>query len=326
VAAGLRFNASDPLGLRAFDLTAAVSPGRERLHLKFGYDGVPWKIRLGLNATDFYDLFGPTKVSRKGRAASVSYHHYLLYERPRTFEYTLSSAYYGGLDTLPDYQNVRAPFHEYETAAARLDYRDLRKTIGAVDDEYGFQWTATSSANHVGGKFFPRFYGTYDRGFLLPLDHSSLWLRSAAGKSFGNRNNPFANFFFGAFGNNWIDYQEVRRYRDFYSFPGVDLNEAGGNDFGRLTAEWTLPPIRFRRVGVPSLYTNWARVALFTSSLTTDIGNRALRQTIHDLGAQLDLSLVMFSNLESTFSVGYATAMQKGRDSHEVMVSLKLLR
>jgi hypothetical protein len=326
VAAGLRFNASDPLGLRAFDLTAAVSPKNERLHLKLDYDGVPWKVRLGFNPTDFYDLFGPTKVSRKGRMASVSYHHYLIFERPRTFEYTLNSAYYGGLDTLPDYQNVRAPFTQYQTISGKFDYRDLRKTIGAVDDEYGFQWTATTSGNHVGGKFFPRFYGTYDRGFLLPMDHASLWIRSSGGKSFGNRANPFADFFFGAFGNNWIDYQEVRRYREFYSFPGLDLNEAGGNDFGKLTVEWLLPPIRFRRVGVPSLYTNWARVALFTSGLATDIGNRDSRRTIYDLGAQLDFSLVMFSNLESTFSVGYATAMEKGRDSHEVMLSLKLLR
>ena len=104
------------------------------------------------------------------------------------------------------------------------------------------------------------------------------------------------------------------------------MNEAGGNDFGKATLEWTLPPIRFRRVGVPSLYTNWARVALFTSALETNISKRDLRQTIYDVGAQLDFSLVMFSNLESTFSVGYATAMQKGRDSSEVMVSLKLLR
>ena len=111
----------------------------------------------------------------------------------------------------------------------------------------------------------------------------------------------------------------MRRYRDFYSFPGLDLNAVGGINFGRLTAEWTLPPIRFRRVGVPSLYTNWARVALFSSALRTG-------QTFYDLGAQIDFSLVMFSNLESTFSVGYANAMQKGRDSHEVMVSLKLLR
>jgi len=326
VAAGLRFNASDPLGLRALDLTAAVSPRSERLHLKLDYDGVPWKVRLGLNATDFYDLFGPTKVSRKGRAASVAYHHYMIFERPRTFEYTASTAYYGGLDTLPDYQNIRAPFTEYETIAAKFDFRDVRRTIGAVDDEYGFRWTASGSGNHVAGKFFPQFYGTYDHGFLLPLDHSSLWLRTSAGKSGGDRTNPFANFFFGGFGNNYLDYQEVRRYREFYSFPGLDLNEAGGNDFGKATVEWTLPPIRFRRAGVPSLYANWARVAIFSSVLSTDIGKRSLRQTAHDFGAQLDVSLVLFSNLESTFSLGYATAMQKGRDSNEVMVSLKLLR
>src|SRR5205807_644453 len=79
IAAGLRFNASDPLGLRSFDATVAVSPSRElrsdeRLHAKIEYDGVPWKVRLGYNATDFYDLFGPTRVSRKGELASVSYH------------------------------------------------------------------------------------------------------------------------------------------------------------------------------------------------------------------------------------------------------------
>ena len=331
VAAGVRFNASDPLGLRAFDFTAAFSPDRslsndEKLHLKIGYDGVPWKVRLGYNATDFYDLFGPTRVSRKGQSASVSYHQYLIYERPRTFEYTITSAYYGGLDTLPDYQNVRAPFKEYETIAGRLDDRDLRRTIGAVDDEYGFQWTATTSGNRAGGRFFPRLYGTYDRGALLPLEHSSLWLRTAAGKSFGDRDNPFANFFFGAFGNNWIDYQEVRRYHQYYSFPGIAINDVGGNDFGRMTLEWQLPPLRFRRAGVPSLYTNWARLALFSSGLVTDVGSRNFRRTLYDVGAQVDFSMVLFSNLESTFSLGYATAVQKGRGSHEVMLSLKLLR
>ncbi|HEX9407725.1 MAG TPA: hypothetical protein VF975_10445, partial [Thermoanaerobaculia bacterium] len=316
---------------RAFDFTAAFSPDRslsndEKLHLKIGYDGVPWKVRLGYNATDFYDLFGPTRVSRKGQSASVSYHQYLIYERPRTFEYTITSAYYGGLDTLPDYQNVRAPFKEYETIAGRLDDRDLRRTIGAVDDEYGFQWTATTSGNRAGGRFFPRLYGTYDRGALLPLEHSSLWLRTAAGKSFGDRDNPFANFFFGAFGNNWIDYQEVRRYHQYYSFPGIAINDVGGNDFGRMTLEWQLPPLRFRRAGVPSLYTNWARLALFSSGLVTDVGSRNFRRTLYDVGAQVDFSMVLFSNLESTFSLGYATAVQKGRGSHEVMLSLKLLR
>jgi hypothetical protein len=331
VAAGIRLNAADSLGLRAFDFTAAYSPDRslksdEKMHLKIGYDGPPWKVRLQYNGTDFYDLFGPTKVSRKGRSASVSYHQYLLFERPRTFEYTISSAFYSGLDTLPEYQNIRAPFREYGTVAGKLEYRDERKTLGAVEEEYGHRWTATTSGNHVNGKFFPRLYGTYDHGFLLPLEHSSLWLRGAAGKSFGDRENPFADFFFGAFGNNWIDYQEANRYRQYYSFPGVDLNEVGGNDFGKLTVEWTLPPIRFRRVGVPSFYTNWARFSLFSSGLTTDIGDRQFRRSLVDVGGQVDLSLVLFSNLESMLSIGYARAMEQGRPSHEVMASLKLLR
>jgi hypothetical protein len=329
-AAGLRFNLSDPLGLRAFDLTAAVSPGHvnsdERLHLKLGFDGAPWRVRLRYNATDFYDLFGPTKTSRKGYAASTAYHQYLLFDRPRTLEYTLQAAYYGGLETLPDFQNVSSPYRQYQSVGGHLDFSDVRRTIGAVEEEYGHIWTAAASANHVNGQFFPRFYATYDRGFLLPVDHTSLWVRTAAGKSSGDRTNPFANSYFGAFGNNWVDYQEVHRYREYYAFPGFDLNELGGREFAKVMLECTLPPVRFRRVGVPSLYANWARLALFTGGLTTDFADRDLRQKAFDAGAQVDLSLVMFSNLESTLSLGYALGRVGGKSSHEVMASLKLLR
>jgi hypothetical protein len=331
VAAGVRFNFADPLGLNSMDVTAAYSPDEalddeERVHLSVGYSGAPWKVQLNYNATDFYDLFGPTRTSRKGHSASVSYHQYLTYERPRTFEYTITSAYYGGLDTLPEYQNVRAPFEQYATAGAHLDYQDLRRTLGAVDYEYGVKWTAAASANHVSSETFPRVWATYDRGVLLPIEHSSLWLRAAAGKSFGERENPFANFFFGGFGNNWIDYREVRRYRDYYSFPGLELNEIGGNDFAKATLEWTLPPIRFRQVGIPGLYTDWARPALFVAGLTTDLGTEDLRREILGVGGQIDFSLVLFSNLESIFSLGYGVALEDGRSSNEVMISLSLLQ
>ncbi|HEY3055882.1 MAG TPA: hypothetical protein VGK31_08130 [Thermoanaerobaculia bacterium] len=323
VAAGMRFNFSDPLGLNAVDVTAAVSSGAEKMHGKAGWEHVPWKLRLSYNATDFYDLFGPTKTSRKGHSAALSYHQYIVYDRPKTIDYTITGAYYGGLDTLPEYQNIAAPFREYATLRGGLDYKDLRKTIGAVDFERGHDWSVAASASTVHSDFFPRVYATYERGFLLPLEHSSLWLRGAGGKSWGDRTNVFANFYFGGFGNNWIDWREVRRYRDYYSFPGLDLNEAGGNEFAKGSVEWTLPPVRFRRVGVPSLYANWARLAVFSSALTT---RGEVRENVHDAGAQVDLSLVMFSNLESMFSAGYATAFAKGDRSNEIMVSLKLLR
>lgn len=331
VAAGLRLNFADPLGLHTADVTAAYSQDEslddeERLHLRIGYAAAPWKVGLNYNATDFYDLFGPTKTSRKGHSAKVSYHQYLVYERPRTLEYTISTAYYGGLDTLPEYQNIRAPFEEYATAGAHLDYKNLRRTLGAVDDEFGHQWSAAARANYVNSETFPRIWAAYDKGFLLPMEHSSLWLRSAAGKSFGDRDNPFANFFFGAFGNNWIDYQEVNRYREVDSFPGIVLNQVGGNDFAKTVLEWTLPPVRFRKVGVPGLYSNWARLAVFGSGLVTDLSENHLRREVLGIGSQLDFSLVLFSNLESQFSVGYGVAFENGESSDEVMISLNLLQ
>jgi hypothetical protein len=84
--------------------------------------------------------------------------------------------------------------------------------------------------------------------------------------------------------------------------------------------------LRFRRVGVPSLYTNWARLALFSSAIVTDVSRSDARRDIYDVGAQIDVSLVLFSNLDAMFSVGYATAFEESDRSNEFMVSLKLLR
>jgi len=331
VAGGLRFNFADPMNLHALDLTLAYSPGQkldksERFHAKLAYTHEEWSVRLAKNATDFYDLFGPTKTSRKGHSASVSYHGYWIFDRPRLFDYTVTASYYGGLDTVPDYQNVRAPYREYSTLKAQMAYQDLRRTPGAVEEERGYKWSLAASGSRVNGENFPRVSATFDAGALLPLGHSSLWLRTAAGKSWGEATNPFSRFFFGGFGNNYVDYQDHARYRTTSSLPGLELNEAGGNDFGKATLEWNLPPIRFRKVGVYGLFANWARFSLFTSYLGTDLGREALRKKYLSAGLQLDVSLVLFSDLDSKLSVGYGVARHDGRSSREVMASLKLLR
>jgi WD40 repeat protein len=331
VTGGVRLNFSDPLALHTLDLTAAVTagdtPNDERFHLKARYDHAPWKLTLKYNATDFYDLFGPTKTSRKGHSAGASYHQYLVYEKPKTLEYTLSGAFYGGLDTLPDYQNISAPFDKYATIGGHLDYENLRKTIGAVDFEKGQAWSLGTTGNYVNDEFFPRVEGSYDFGFLLPHPHTAMWIRTSAGKSWGDRDNAFSNFFFGGFGNNWVDYREVRRYRDSSSFPGVEIDELGGTEYAQTKVEVTLPPIRFEKLGVPGLYTNWLRTALFAGALVTDPTSSDLRRNNYDAGIQFDLSIVAFSNLDSIISVGYARAFPEDGDaSDEVMVSLRLLK
>jgi hypothetical protein len=330
---GMRFNFADPLGLQSLKVTAAVTmdddalESSEQFHLNAVYSYMKWKAQLRYNATDFYDLFGPTKASRKGHSAELSYRDSLIFDRPRTLEYSISGAFWGGLDTLPDYQDVAVEIDQYSTLGASLDYSNVRRTIGAVDAEQGVTWSLRGRVNHVGSEFLPRIFGNYDYGLPLPIDHSSLWIRTAAGKSLrGNQDNPFAGFFFGGFGNNYVDYGKSQRYQNFYTFPGIEINEVGGTDFGKVLLEWNLPAKRFRRLGWPGLYANWARVSLFSSGLVTNMTSSANRREFTNGGVQLDVSTVMFSNLESMISVGYAKAFEHGESSDEVMISLKLLR
>jgi hypothetical protein len=161
---------------------------------------------------------------------------------------------------------------------------------------------------------------------MLPIPHSSLWLRGSAGYAHGDRDNSFANFYFGGFGNNWIDHLPYQRFREYYSFPGVELNSIGGTNFGKLLAEWTLPPLRFRRLGLPALYCRWTRLALFSAGIVTNIDSVPDRREVFDFGGQLDFNIVLFSNLNSTFSLGYAAAFEaRQRIAKEFMISLKIL-
>ena len=116
------------------------------------------------------------------------------------------------------------------------------------------------------GDVFPKLYGDLDLGLALPIPHSSVWLRGSAGWGPGDdRDEPFANFYFGGFRNNWVDHREEKRYREPDAFPGLEINEVGGTNYARAMAEWNLPPLRFRGAGTPSFYLTWLRPAVFTS-------------------------------------------------------------
>lgn len=331
VAYGGRLDLSDGLGLASLSMTASYSPSRflapsERLHFGLDFRNMGWRISTTYNNADFYDLFGPTKMSRKGFAGRVGYKKNLLYKTPRTFDLEWSIAGYVGLDRLPDFQNVTASFDKLLTGRVGLTYSKLERSLGAVDDEKGYQWRVTTLGNLVNSTLYPRVFGTFDYGFLTPLRNSPVWVRSATGKSFGNRAEPFANFFFGGFGNNWIDHQQVSRYREYFAFPGVELNQIGATDFAKSMLEWNLPPKHFRRLGTTYFYVNWARLTLFSGLVAGNMASSRDRQLFGNAGAQLDFKVVLSSYLNTTFSVGGATSRDRnGRTSQELMVSLKLL-
>jgi hypothetical protein len=340
-AVGLHLDLSDPFSFHNLDLTASYTPtealrGDERWHVAAGYRHFDLSARFRYNAASFYDLAGPTKVSRKGYGLGLNYDKTLLRDPPRTLDLKLATTGYAGLERLPDYQNVSTlpGFDKMVSTSAVLAYKHTRSSLGAVDPEKGHQWRLEAFMNtvrfarlgHSAWRDFPLFAGTLDVGVPLRVGHSSVWLRNAAGYSPGDPDEPFANFFFGGFGNNWIDYQEPKRYRDYESFPGIGLNEAGGTNFGKTLLDVNLPPLRFRRLGTLDFYAAWARMSLFATGLATDVDRAGARRVLANVGAQVDVRLALMIQQPLTFSFGYARAFEARRFlDDEWMVSLKIL-
>ena len=331
-ALGMRLNLSDPLQFNRANVIVSYTPdtalpSAERVHLMAEYRRYDWRARFDLNSADFYDLFGPTKTGRKGFRLGVGRTHTLIFDLPRRLDLDVEGTFSGNLDRLPEFQNVPANINRLLTFEARLSYADVRNSLGHVDDETGKRWSIVLQGDHVPGTAVPHLFGTYDRGVAVPAGHSSVWIRNAAGFSPRDRDEPLANFFFGGFGNNWVDHRDEKRYRDLYSFPGVDLNEIGGRNFLRSTIEWNLPPWRFRRAGTPGFYATWARPAIFVSGLATNVESSEFRRTLANAGAQVDFRFSLLSVLEMTLSAGAALAFEAGyAPRREAMFSLKILR
>jgi hypothetical protein len=332
---GLRAVVSDPIGFNRIGVTLSVTPnqpGGEQAHVGIRHDyqridqRLPgsWTTELNYNRADFYDIFGPTRVSRKGYSGELTYRRPIVYDDPRRLDLTTHIGYWGNLEELPFAQDVDVFFDSMARVSARLDYRYVDRSLGAVDDEQGFKWLAMAGANRAASTTTPYAYGGYDRGFALPRGHASLWLRTAAGFAIGDKDEAFSNFYFGGFRNNYVDHQEVKRYRLPFSMPGFDIDAISGRTFARAMLEWNLPPRRFSRVGSSELYLSWARPALFAAALATDIDGDSA--TWYSLGFQLDFQFTLLSRKEMTLSMGYAAGFRdRMHESNETMLSLRIM-
>ena len=328
---GLQASLSDAIGYNRLKLAASYSPNssletNERHHLAIEYSYLNWKLHAAWNPADFYDLFGPTKRSRKGYTLGIGYKRYLIYDEPnRTLDYQIDLAGWGDLETLPSYQEIPSTARKLGLASFSIGYKTEKNSLGAVRPEKGLEWRFTVGDTYATSTHFPGAVFELDLGTPLPLNHSSLWLRTAFGGSGGEAEEPFANYYFGGFGNNYVDDKAYRRFHDVESFPGLELNEVGGRTFAKAMLELNLPPLVFEHAGSRSLYVNWAALALFGGGLVTELGNDELRREVSDVGVQLDIRLVAATHHNFTLSLGYAMAFESGRDSSdEFMVSLKI--
>jgi hypothetical protein len=204
-------------------------------------------------------------------------------------------------------------------------YSETYRSANSVDHESGHRWNANLSASR-GSATSGAVRAGYDFGFPLPLPHASLWLYSAAGAMSGKRSDSLANFYFGGFQNNYVDNGEVKRYRDYDSFPGFEIDELSAQSFAKTVLELNLPPLRFERLGTAGFHLSSVRPALFAGVLLADPDRSELRRSAYNIGGQLDFSFSVLHRLPMTLSAGYARGKQQHRKgSSEWMLSLKIL-
>ena len=201
-----------------------------------------------------------------------------------------------------------------------------KRSLGAVDDEKGIAGKLVFKGSRVNGEITPQLWGTFDYGIPLPIPHSSVWLRTAAGAADGSKNETVANFYFGGFGNNYVDDKSIKRYHEYYSMPGFGIDEISGLNFVKELVEWNVPPYVFESAGTPGLYLNWLRPSVFAAGLVDGTGERLAAQGLRER-RRAGRSALQRPALVRHDAVGRLRGRFSGIPTrrHEWMISLKIM-
>ncbi|HPS12401.1 MAG TPA: hypothetical protein PLB87_03935 [Prolixibacteraceae bacterium] len=332
IAVGYRLNFSDPSGINSIDLFLGTSPwsaykNNQKIHAQFEWKYWSWTLSASYNKTNFYDLFGPTKRSRAGYSVGLNYNRVFSTKKPLKYELDFSAATYGNLEFLPQYQNIATPIRNIQEASASFSVEKLRKTLGAIDDEKGYQWKLNMYGILAGGSLFPTIESHQSIGLLIPkVRNTSFWIRNSIGQSLGDRSSALSKSYFGGFRNNYVDWQPSEQYRLPMAFPGTEIDEISAWNYVKTLGELNLKPIRLRNVGTSFLYPTYLKSSLFGTHLLTDFDKKDQRRNFFNAGIQVDLQLVLFSYMKTTWSAGYAMPFEKRKESKgQFMFSVKLL-
>lgn len=335
---GYHITFTDPLGFSSIDLSVGASPWsnnpwKNRFHAAVEYKLKAWNFHASWNKTDFYDLFGPTRTSRRGYNIGLSYEREYTMQPPFKWHWGASVNAYGDMDALPMYQNVSVgnDVRTFQTANFSIGASKTRTSLGGITPEQGYDCRLSGYAYLVDGKCFPSLTLSLDEGVLLPfMRNTSGWLRMAVGQNFGERYSSFGNEYFGGFRNNYVDHGEIYRYRTLSAMPGTDIDGIAAHSFCKATGEINLQPLRFRNTGLLSLYPTYAQLSLFAIDLAANPWGRDRFRNYVSLGGQLNVEIMLFNYMKTTWSFGYARCFSQRtsgsqRSSGEWLFTLKLL-
>jgi hypothetical protein len=154
-------------------------------------------------------------------------------------------------------------------------------------------------------------------------NHNVFHVKIAGGYLWDNEEIAQARFYFGGFGNRIVDNDKIRQFRKVFRFPGFPIYSLMNDRFGKLLLENAFPPIRF---------SDWSLGHQFVNHLDFTVYSQMLYAPSDgvnywaDIGAQMDLKLKHWYNLESTISAGIAKAWFGRQHDWEWFLSIKILK
>jgi len=211
-------------------------PSSEKVHAEAEWNHYPWRMRAGHNPTDFYDLFGPTKTSRKGTYLGVGWEKGARGRAPEEPDAVAFGRRLLGLDRLPPTRTSRRPSTATSgsTAASPTGWSGTRSAGSSPSAAWPGDRLVERDRQerpHPArmGQSRPR-----PAALVLPLYALVPRLRRLL---VGRPGPDLLELLLRRVRQQLVDHGSVRRYRDAESFPGVEINEIEGNNYGKLTVE-----------------------------------------------------------------------------------------
>jgi hypothetical protein len=232
---------------------------------------------------------------------------------------------YRGVEFIND-NLVRVSQPDFAVFGTNTNSRNLRRSIGSSDYEYGidFDYNLTLyGTNFDSPEVAVNNYAEFSDFSTWLADHNVFHVKFAGGYLWDNENLVQARFYFGGFGNRGFDNDEIKQFRRIFRFPGIPIYSLMTDRFGKILIENAFPPLRFGNLEFANQIINHIDFAVYTQGLITrsDIGDYWV-----NAGAQLDLKLKHWYNLESTLSAGVAKAWSDKMNDWEWFISFKLLK
>ena len=118
----------------------------------------------------------------------------------------------------------------------------------------------------------------------------------------------------------------MKRYREYESFPGFEIDAIGAQRFVKSVLEWNAPPFRFEEIGHPGFYLSYIRPAVFVGTLVDRRQPGRRTAPLPRPWLQLDLNFTVLDHLPMTVSFGYAQGFEESEKvDDEWLLSLKVL-